>query len=602
MRAAWMGDESMYNNEVELGHYGRVFRRSWWMVVVAVVVGVVAALTFLPAASNLHESTVAVLLRPGDADLGRSSDPISEATEIGIARSALVGGGVVANSPIDVTLDEWQENLVVTSCLDGEGFTSNTDCDSQILEFTYRADTPETAVALVDLSATGYLNHRLEREQILRTSQLDDLNTQLADLDLRIANETAVLTAAEPESVAFTLSDLRLRRLENERIDLRSRLSVIEGVPVDVGSLLGGASSPLADSTGVPFLAAVLAGAIMGLMLGTFGAVLTDRLDRRLSSAAETEIDLGAPVLGDIPRITEDNPALVTALSPQSAGAEAFRRLAAAAIVPRGGSMAASITVTGAHDGEGRTSAAANLAIGLSQAGRSVVLVAADRRNTALDRLFALTSSSGLSDYLRTDTDLSTARELLDNAHDRLGIRVIPTGTGTPPPLSEHALAALIAAAREEDAVIVFDSPPALTHADGLLLASLADAVYVVASVGRTRRSELAELRIQLMNVDAAVVGSILNRTSRLSLLPAGAGNLGTSATTMPSTGEPAHFEADGDRVLRSLHNMGRTGLPDTLRTDASVVEDADEGPEDAHVIEDDADTESGVATSETES
>ena len=88
--------------------------------------------------------------------------------------------------------------------------------------------------------------------------------------------------------------------------------------------------------------------------------------------------------------------------------------------------------------------------------------------------------------------------------------------------------------------VVIFDTPPALTHAGGLQIAAIVDAVYVVAAAGRTRRSELSELRTQLDNVQAYFAGAIFNRTSRLSLLPAGHGDIATVAVP---TGIPGNVK-----------------------------------------------------------
>ncbi len=570
----------MDNEEIELGHYGRIFRRSWWMIALAAVACVLLAWFFLPAPRDFYQSNISVLLRPGQADVGTFNDPLNEETEALIATSSTIGERVVADSewPIeDPPLDTWSENLLVSACLDTGALIVTTDCNSQFLEFSYRADSPEAAAGIVSLSAQTYLDFRIDREALIVQTQIDDLTTALADLDLRIDRETQEFAAAEEGSVDQQLAELRLRRLENEAFDVRSQLTAIESVRTDVGELLGDASTPIADSSGIPRPFALAAGALIGLVLGAFAATMSDRLDRRLSNAAEIEQDLGVPVLGNIPRITEDSPALVTAVSSHTPGAEAFRRLAAAALAPRNGYVVDSITVTGANDKEGRTTAAVNMALALAQSGRQVLLVAGDRRNNTIDRLFGLTNNPGLNDFLRSPADLDAARQMLAQSEERLGIRVVPIGTGSPPPLSSGGLAALLAAAHEQNMMVVFDSPPALTHADGLQLASIVDAVYIVSALGRTRRSELNELRVQLLNVQADLAGAIINHSSRLSLLPSGAGEIGPGSIRVP-TGVPGNAKRrnagaplETERPLESLHQMTNNGdVPTTLRAPAA--------------------------------
>ena len=137
-----------------------------------------------------------------------------------------------------------------------------------------------------------------------------------------------------------------------------------------------------------------------------------------------------------------------------------------------------------------------------------------------VDRLFGLSNHPGLNDYMRTTADLESARTVIVHAEERLGIRIIPTGTGAQQPLSSNGLASLLAACHERNIVAVFDTPPALTHADGLQICSIADAVYIVVAQGRTRRSDIGALRTQLLNVQADLAGGILNRVSRLGLRP----------------------------------------------------------------------------------
>lgn len=584
----------MDNDELELGHYGRIFRRSWWMLALAVVAAVILALVFLPSPRDFYESTVSVQLVPSEADVGRLNDPISEETEAIIAKK--LGDEVIAASPFDVTLDEWTENLLVSACVDSGALIVTTDCNTQILEFSYRGDTPEQTAGMVELSAATYLEYRFAVANDLRTRSVERLEAQLDDLDLRIANEEAILTAFEPGDVDYTLSEIRLRRLEPERLDVRSELRFAENAlqedePLDVriqsvGRILGGVSTPIAESSGIPRSFALLAGILMGLVLGGLAAVLSDRLDRRVSSATETEFDLSVPVLGDIPRITEDSPALVTAVGSSTPGAEAFRRLAAAAVAPRNGYVVDSITVTGANDGEGRTTVAVNLGLAIAQTGRRVLLVAADRRNDALDRLFGLVGHTGMNDFLRSNADIDAARVAIDQCEERLGLYILPTGSGSAAPLSNNGLAGLLAVAQERNMIVVFDSPPALTHADGLQLASVADAVYIVAAVGRTRRSELAELRVQLLNVQADVAGAVLNRNSRLSLLPAGSGDIGTVRipTGVPGSGKGSVNPFEKTAPFESLHHFGASAT----QTPPQASPNADEPAEAVVVDEED--------------
>ena len=574
------------NDEVELGNYWRIFRRSWWMIALAVLFMTALALVFLPRQDNFFNSNVSVLLRPGDADVGPVGDPVNEDTEIGIATSPLIGTRVIEQVPeltgVDnLTLDRWLENLEIT-CLDS-GASGVNRCDSQILEFSYNGDTADEASQIVQATASEYLDFRTEREGLLRTSQADEIRGQLENLQGRIANETEVLQAAQDaaqgeRTLDVTSSEDRLRQLESQLFETQLLLGNIQEDNFEVGNFLGSPSNPEADATGIPRLFTLIAGILMGFIVGALAAILTDRLDRRISGPIETELDLGVPVLGNIPRITEDSPALVAALGQDSPGAESFRRLAAAVLAPRDGFVVDSIAVTGATEKDGRTTAAINLALAISQTGRNVLLVGADRRNDALDRVFGIAGRSGLSDFLRTSGGLEAARAAIDMAEIKYDLTILPTGTGVPSPIANNSVAALLAIAQERNMIVVFDAPPALTNAEGLQLAAIVDAVYVVSAIGRTKRSELRNLRIQLENVQADLAGAILNRTSRLNLLPTGSGDVGS--VTVPS-GVPGNNRRDLYQDSSAVHHFGRNGdASDASRMGVSALD-----PHDAEII-----------------
>lgn len=549
----------MIEEEVEFGHYGRIARRSWWVLALGAVAGVLLAIFLLPGQDTFYESRVSVLLVPGDSDVGQGQDLINEDTEIGIAISQVIGDRVVGQVD-DLTLNEWRENLLISACLgNSESIVIiEDDCSTRILEFSYQADTPEEAQEVVLLTAETYLAFRGDREQALRAETIANLEAEFSDLEVRGDTERAAFLTAEEDSLEASLIEGRLREIEDTTFAVVSQLTELRSRSSEVGSLLGDPSVPEAGSSGIPRVLAIAAGLALGLMLGAVAAIGLDRLDRRVAGADELEQDLGVPIFGDIPRITQDSPALVTAVSAHTPGAEAFRRVAAAALASRNGVQVNSIAIVGANENEGRTTTTINLALAIAQTGREVMVVNADRRNIVIDRIFGVVGEHGLNDFLRSAADEAAAHIAIDNASQRLGIRLLSTGTGSEVSLSSSGLQALIAAAKERNMIIVFDTPPALTHAGGLQIAAIADAVYVVAASGRTRRSELAELRTQLDNVQAYLAGAIFNRTSRLSLLPAGHGDIATVA--VPS-GIPGNAKNAARNPFDTANTNGQNGF-----------------------------------------
>ena len=263
----------MENDELELGHYGRIFRRNWWMFALAIPACILLAVVLLPGPRDFYESRFLVSLRAGQVDSGRPNDPINEENEVGLAQSPPVLDAVIDVSEYDLTRDEIEENLGVGACLDGDALASDNDCDSQIIHFIYRADTPEEAVDTAELVGRTYLERRITRETNLVQEEIDNLELQLADIDLLIATEETALAEAEQESVVATLVELRLRRLDDERFTVTNRLKELQATPIDVGEPLGDrASEPVADTTGIPRPFSVFAGLVIGMLLAALAA------------------------------------------------------------------------------------------------------------------------------------------------------------------------------------------------------------------------------------------------------------------------------------------------------------------------------------------
>ena len=63
--------------------------------------------------------------------------------------------------------------------------------------------------------------------------------------------------------------------------------------------------------------------------------------------------------------------------------------------------------ITGANDGEGRTTVASQLAASLARTGKRTVLVDADMRHPWLHQLFDLPLTDGLCELLRGESDLT---------------------------------------------------------------------------------------------------------------------------------------------------------------------------------------------------
>ena len=204
---------------------------------------------------------------------------------------------------------------------------------------------------------------------------------------------------------------------------------------------------------------------------------------------------------------------LVAQHLPKSQMAEAFRALRTALLLSQPDHPPQVILVTSALPREGKTTAAANLAVTLAQLGDKTVLVDADLRKPGVGRLLNLGNGkyAGLSSYLAGASTL----DLVTVPHPAIpNLAAIPTGPLPPNPadlLSSHRLADAIAELRTKFKFIVIDSPPIMAATDAVILSVQADGVLLVVRSGETPKEAFTRSRDLLVSVKSNLLGVVLN-------------------------------------------------------------------------------------------
>jgi len=204
---------------------------------------------------------------------------------------------------------------------------------------------------------------------------------------------------------------------------------------------------------------------------------------------------------------------LVAQHLPKSQVAEAFRALRTALLLSQPDRPPQVILVTSALPREGKTTAAANLAVTLAQLGDKTVVLDADLRKPGITRLLNLGTGkfAGLSSYLAGVSTL----DLVTVPHPAIpNLAAIPTGPLPPNPadlLASHRLTDAIAELRTKFKFIVIDSPPVMAATDAVILSVQADGVLLVVRSGETPKEAFTRTRDLLTSVKSRLLGVILN-------------------------------------------------------------------------------------------
>jgi succinoglycan biosynthesis transport protein ExoP len=204
---------------------------------------------------------------------------------------------------------------------------------------------------------------------------------------------------------------------------------------------------------------------------------------------------------------------LVAQHLPKSQMSEAFRALRTSLLLSQPGRPPQVILVTSALPREGKTTAAANLAVTLAQLGDKTVLVDADLRKPGVGRLLNLGSGkyAGFSSYLAGVSSL----DLVTIPHPSIpNLAAIPTGPLPPNPadlLSSSRLAEAIAELRSKFKFVVIDSPPIMAATDAVILSVRTDGVLLVVRSGETPKEAFTRTRDLLVSVKCHILGVVLN-------------------------------------------------------------------------------------------
>ena len=203
-------------------------------------------------------------------------------------------------------------------------------------------------------------------------------------------------------------------------------------------------------------------------------------------------------------------PILITQTDPKSAAAEAFRTLRTNIQFAGLDQPCRSVVITSATAGEGKTTAVANFGLVAAQAGSRVCLVDSDLRRPALHRMFGLENTRGLTTALVQELPFAEVAQPTRIPH----LSVLTTGPLPPNPaelVGSKRMRELLEAAASTFDLILCDSPPIISVADGVALAAQCDGVILVVRAGKVAFDVIQRATSQIEAVKGRILGVILN-------------------------------------------------------------------------------------------
>lgn len=188
---------------------------------------------------------------------------------------------------------------------------------------------------------------------------------------------------------------------------------------------------------------------------------------------------------------------LLSATENLSGTAESFRKLRTLILHPERGKPARSIMMLSAEPQEGKSFVCANLGVSIANdIDHKALLIDCDLRRPSLHNLFGMKCPKGLVDHLK-DNNVDISSLIFSTGLPNLSI--IPAGHPPDNPselVSFEKMSAVIKELtnRDDDRLMLLDSPPFQAAAETLILSQLVDKIILVVRWGRASREGIKKM------------------------------------------------------------------------------------------------------------
>lgn len=173
------------------------------------------------------------------------------------------------------------------------------------------------------------------------------------------------------------------------------------------------------------------------------------------------------------------------------------------------------ILVTSSENDDDKSSIISNLAFSFSQLGKKVLVIDCNLRKPSIHQYFNILNHTGISDLI---TEKLNCKEVIKEYSDTL--HIITAGKILINPaelLNEENISPIFKHLENHYDFILIDSPPVVALTDTQLLSQVSDGVVMVMSIGKTKKKLCYKALQMLNNVNANIIGIVLNEDAKLS-------------------------------------------------------------------------------------
>lgn len=204
---------------------------------------------------------------------------------------------------------------------------------------------------------------------------------------------------------------------------------------------------------------------------------------------------------------------LIVHTDPKALVSEAFRNMRTNVHYSNVDKELKIIQITSSQQEEGKSTIAANYATTLAQTGKKVLIIDCDLRRPSIHKTFGVPNVNGLINVLMRENELDRSIKYTKVE----GVFVLVAGPVPPNPsemLESKRMGEIIDVARGIFDIVILDSPPVLPVTDALITSKYADGTIVVVALEETQKEALKKTVESLENVDANIIGTVVNKAN----------------------------------------------------------------------------------------
>ena len=549
---------------MELVQYIRLARRWLWILLLAGIIG--GSVSFISRISQPQMYRAQTLLAIGG--FIQSPNPDQQEIRTGFDLTETYAHLVRTQDVLEATLNSVSAPLEPNDL--GNMLSIRILENTTLLQLSVTYTDPILSTDLVNELARQVILASPTNLTPEQQSQVDLLSEQITSLTNEITDLRGRVSTLDLQLSADNLNDTRREELQTERTTLINQInqasSNIAQFTTTVASLQERTNSvEILETARIPerpLRQGVFTSTLLGVLIGiglAFGFVFTyEYLNHTFHNTAEVSQTLKLPMLGVISRYGKKNSSyqeklLINNIS--SRVPDEFRILRTNLLFSNEiESDSAIYVISSALPSEGKSITTANLAISMALSGLRVLLIDADLRRPRVHDIFRLENTLGLTSMLtivpsrinKPPNDNNTELEETGPVYDEVeriqgspqqvyspdtwrqvvqatsteNLRVITAGHSVENPTELLGSALMkrwmqIINKKANFDIILLDTPPSLGFPDATVLSASLDAkVILVIEAGRTRRESAVRMMQRFEQVNATIVGTILNQAN----------------------------------------------------------------------------------------